>query len=114
MHEANEESKDLAPSMGRSIEPQHTSLPKHKPINMVDNISNFIGGGTVCSTGTGTGTGQLRSLSAEERAQQEMIGSVMSMAAKTGDTKEQEQARLAELNSKIQETVLKSMHISAA
>ena len=43
-----------------------------------------------------------------------MIGSVMSMAAKTGDTKEQEQARLAELNSKIQETVLKSMHISAA
>ena len=38
----------------------------------------------------------------------------MSMAAKTGDKKEQEQARLTELNSKIQETVLKSMHISAA
>ena len=77
---------------------------------MVDNISNFNGGGEDCSTGTG----QLRSLSAEERAQQEMIDSVMSMAAKTGDTKEQEMARLTELNSKIQETVLKSMHISAA
>ena len=90
MIETNEESKDLAPSMGRSIEPQPTSLPKYKPINMVDNISNFNGGGEDCSIGTGTGTGQLRSLSAEERAQQEMIDSVMSMVAKTGDTKEQE------------------------
>ena len=59
--QANEESKDLAPSMGSSIEPQHTSLPKHKLINMVDNISNYNGS-------TGTGTGQLRSLSTEERA----------------------------------------------